>query len=67
MIATQTRNFNFVPDGFARVAQDNEIYIPLPGPLLLPQGSRVRTLTSGLDPADNFGAPRMGLQEWIED
>lgn len=65
-----TRNYNCAPDGFARVAQDSEIYIPLPQELMLLQGFRLRTSTTAFDtaaPEDNFGAPQLLVEEWIED
>lgn len=65
--ASLTRNYNSGPDGFARVAQDNEIYIPSHYQLMLFQGWRVRTVTTALDAGDNYGPPQLNVEEWIED
>ena len=65
--ASLTRNYNFAPDGFARVAQDNEIYVPIPPDLWLPQAARLRTSTTAIDAGDNFGPPRYLVEEHTED
>jgi len=62
-----TRNYNAVEDGFQRTTQDSEIYVPIPAQAMLFQGWRVRTLTTLLQAADDFGAPQLDVEEWIED
>jgi len=66
-LASLTRNYNFTQDGFQRAAQDNEVYVPLPVDVYLFQGYRVRTLTTNLQAADDYGAPQYAVEEWIED
>lgn len=61
-----TRNFNCTADGYARATQDNEIYVPLPLDVMMLQGWRVRTLTTAIDAGDNWGAPQLNVEEWIE-
>lgn len=64
--ASLTRNYNATPDGFARATQDNEVYVPLPYDVVLLAGSRIRTVTTLLDAGDNWGAPQLHVEEWIE-
>jgi hypothetical protein len=64
--ASLTRNYNVDPSEFQRVAQDNEIYIPVVSTLILSAGARIRTVTTLLDGGDNYGAPQYVVEEWIE-
>ncbi len=36
-------------------------------PMVLLQGHRIRTTTQALDPGDNWGAPQLYVEEWIEE
>ncbi len=65
--ASLTRNYNVAADGFARAAQTNEIYLPIPPGLVLPQAYRIRTSTENLQAGDDFGAPQLAVEEWLED
>ncbi len=65
--ASLTRNYNCVPEGFQRAAQDNEIYIPIPADLRLRSTFRILTLTTNLQAGDNFGAPQVYTEEWLEE
>lgn len=41
--------------------------IPTPDTLMLPGGARIRTSTTNLQAGDNWGAPMLHVEEWIED
>jgi len=41
--------------------------IALPDNLILPQGWRIRTVTSNLQSDDDFAAPALIVEEWIEE
>lgn len=64
--ASLTRNYNAGQDGFARAAQDSEIYVPLPAAIRLAPGFRVRTTTTLLDAGDNYSAPQLLVREYID-
>ncbi len=64
--AGQLRNINASADGFARATQDSEIYVPIPPALFLRAGMRIRTVTTALDVGDDYGIPRLLLQEYLE-
>lgn len=59
--------YNAIPVGALAATGGTEAMIVLPGELVLFQGWRIRTLTSSLDGADNFGAPQLTVEEWIEE
>lgn len=65
--ASLTRNYNCLAEGFQRAAQDSEIYIPLPPDFFLTSNFRLRTLTTNLDVADNFGGMTLYTENWLED
>lgn len=58
-----TRNYNVDAWGFAPPTQDLEIFVPLPLPIELDAGYRIRTVTTALDVADNYGAPELLVEE----
>lgn len=43
------------------------IDVALPPDLILPGGFRIRTATLSMDVGDNWGAPQLLVEEWIED
>ncbi|MGH9411301.1 MAG: hypothetical protein ACRD1V_17845, partial [Vicinamibacterales bacterium] len=45
---------------------DNVVLGTLPVDLRLPAGFRLRSLTTALDAGDNWGAPQILVEEWIE-
>ncbi len=45
---------------------DNRMWA-LPAGLMLPGGARIRTSTSNIAAGDNFSAPQLLVEEWIED
>ncbi len=63
--ASLTRNYNFIPQPLAAYTRYSGIYIPLPL-LILPAGSTLDTSTVALQAGDNFGAPRLLVEEWID-
>lgn len=65
--ASLTRNYNGSAFGYAVAAQDSELYLALPVPIPLPPGGRVRTNTTNRAAGDNWGAPQLLVEEWIED
>lgn len=44
-----------------------EYQLPLPSDLILMGGFRIRTVTGAIDAGDNYGAPQLLVEEWIED
>lgn len=42
------------------------VSIMIPPKLVLPAGYRLGTFTSNLEPDDNYGAPRIYVEEWIQ-
>jgi len=58
--------YTVAPFGSAPSSTYN-ILVSLPLNLFLWQGWRIRTVTSLLDAGDNFGAPMITVEEWIED
>jgi len=56
---------DWVRDESAFDAADS-IRTPLPE-IILPQAYRIRTVTTGRQVTDNFGAPRLGLKEWLHE
>lgn len=61
-----TRGHNYGADFPLQVALTQEFLIPLPVGLILLTGYRIRTVTALLQAADNYGAPRVLVEEWIE-
>lgn len=60
-VASTTIDYNFIANGspsVATVGQDATVAIPR---LILPPGFRIRTVTSGFDVGDNWGAPRIAI------
>jgi len=65
--ASQTVNYPFFGGGFVDATGGNPRAIPLPPDLLLMGGYRFRTTTTLLDAGDDWTAPQMLIEEWIED
>lgn len=61
-----TRNYNEDPAGIIRVAQDNEIYVPINSDWRLFAGYRLRTTVTAGDVGDVFAAPQYEVEEWLE-
>lgn len=64
--ASLTVQYSAAALGAASVAAGADNIILLPTPLDLLQGWRVRTVTTNLQAGDNFGAPQLRVEEWIE-
>lgn len=65
--ASLTRNYNFAAGlGFQQTAFANSnLGVGIP-PVVLREGYRIRTSTVNLQAGDDFAAPRLFVEEWIE-
>lgn len=64
--ASLTRRYCASPAGVRGIgAAANEIAIAIPD-LVLPAGHRIRTLTTNLQAGDDWGAPQLCVEEWLE-
>lgn len=66
-VASLTRQYSFPVAGAYVVAQTSTIGIPGPEGFQLQGGFRIRTATQNLQVTDNYGAPQLLVEEWIED
>jgi hypothetical protein len=66
-IISETKAYEGHHYGYQPATKANEIYLPLPLPIILLQGWRIRTSTTNINGADDYGAPQMDVEEWIED
>lgn len=65
--ASLTRRYSFAR-GVQRATPAASTVISAPAPdVALQGGYRVRTVTTGLQAGDNYGAPQLLVEEWIED
>lgn len=64
--ATQTIQYIFAPLGTESGTAFSVAIVPIPPNLDLPAGARIRTNTSGLAAADDWGAPQLLVEEWME-
>lgn len=65
-VASLTRDYSAAPFGVTVTTSATEILIPLPSGILLRAGHRIRTSTENLQATDNYGAPQLLVEEWIE-
>lgn len=65
--ASQTFAYEAFSIGAAGFAVSNSLFLPMPPDLELHGGYRVRTSTGSIQAGDNYGAPVLLVQEWIED
>lgn len=65
--ASLTYDYNAGTLGFTQGVFSLDQWIPLPHYLLMPGGHRIRTSTVNLAAGDNYGAPQLLVEEWIED
>ncbi len=63
--ASTTKTYNFSNFGSTQLEPADCLYIPLP-PLPLSPGFRIRTATDLLKANDNFSAPQLLVEEWID-
>lgn len=66
-IASLTRAYNVAEYGFQPAAVGTDIFFYIPFVIALFQGWRIRTSTTNLQAGDNWGAPQLEVEEWIED
>lgn len=66
-VASIPRNYNFSARVSPTVGVDNEIYCSIPEDLRLFSGWRISTSTGLLQAGDDWGAPQLLVEEWIED
>ncbi len=64
---TLTRAYNVAEYGFQPAAVGTDIFFYIPFLVKLLQGWRIRTSTTNLQAGDNWGAPQMEVEEWIEE
>lgn len=65
--ATQTRQYSAYPGGGAPRLDSTVFYLPTPPGIMLMGGFRIRTTTANRAAGDNYGAPQLLVEEWIED
>lgn len=65
--AGQTREHMAAAYGLAITSSSGVLYEPLPTDVLLIGGWRLRTVTASIQVGDNWGAPQLLVEEWIED
>lgn len=63
--AGQTRFYFFAPLGAPQTNNPNSFSVPFP-PVTLPAGFRIRTATSLIEADDDWGIPRLLVEEWKE-
>ncbi len=63
--ASITKAYNFSNFGSTQLNPVTCLYIPLP-PLPLSPGFRIRTATDLKEDGDNFSAPQLLVEEWID-
>lgn len=64
-IADKTYNYSFADINVDETFVDPELFHPLPN-LTLFAGCRIRTITTDRQVTDNYGAPQMLIEEWID-
>lgn len=65
--ASQTLRYSAGNIGAIIGSNDSEMQILLPTPIPLFAGYRIQTETASLQAGDNYGAPQLLVEEWIED
>lgn len=70
--AGQTEAYQALPMGYditaAEGTSSNQLFIILPGEeIILMQGARMRTITTNLQAGDNYAAPIITVEQWIEE
>lgn len=64
-IASKTYNYSFADINVNETFVDPELFHPLPN-LTLFAGCRIRTITTDRQATDNYSAPQMLIEEWID-
>jgi hypothetical protein len=65
--ASLTRAYNVAEYGFQPSAVGTDIFFYIPFLVRLFQAWRIRTSTTNLQAGDDWGAPQMMVEEWIEE
>lgn len=65
--ASLNADYQLFDYGALGVQQNGRVYLPMPSSVILLGGSRIRTSTANLQAGDNWGAPQLLVEEWIED
>ncbi len=60
-----TKIYNFSSFGSTQLEPNDCLYIPLP-PLPLKESYRIRTITDGIQVGDDYTAPQLLVEEWID-
>lgn len=66
LTASLSRNYTASAQGGKVTNETTEDAILLPPDLYLFQGWRIRTATTGLQAGDNYGAPQLMVEEWLQ-
>ena len=66
MAASLTFQYHFVASGVTHVHTSASGQVAAPANLILPAGFRIRTSTGSIQAGDNFGAPQLLVEEWLE-
>jgi hypothetical protein len=64
--ASQTFTFMYAAYGYAMTSNIGVASGPIPADLHLAAGSRIRTSTQSIQAGDNYSAPQLLVEEWIE-
>lgn len=65
--ASVNRTYNLAEYSYQPAAVLDQIFLPVPSRLYLFQGWRILTSTANLVAGDNWAAPQMMVEEWIEE
>jgi hypothetical protein len=64
--ASQVFIYHFVAAGVSHAQNSTAVQVATPANISLLAGGRIRTSTGGLQAADNYGAPQLFVEEWLE-
>jgi hypothetical protein len=65
-VASLVNDYTWMDGGVAQAAFDNIVALPLPSQMFLPPTFRIRSETTGIQPADQWSAITMLVQQWID-
>ncbi len=63
--ASLTNLYSFAPSSTPEIATTTKIVVPIPM-FVLPAGCRIQTLTTNIQAGDNYNAPQILVEEWID-
>ena len=64
--ASHTYTYHYADLGASHAQSIAGVMVTTPANLILPAGFRIRTLTGGIVAGDNWGAPALLVEEWLE-